>query len=110
MKNWLTNLVVLVLSLAAALGIAEVATRIFWPISDGGKNVTLDGKPIQGFLSPGETYRQISTEYDALTTITPEGYRAPRAENPEVVFLGDSFTFGGASLTRRRSQASTLAG
>jgi hypothetical protein len=44
---------------------------------------------------PGSSYRQVSSEYDARTTITPEGHRVPAPRGAaELVFLGDSFTFG----------------
>jgi hypothetical protein len=78
-----------------AVGLGEVMARIFSPISDGRDNVTLDGKPVKGWFDPGSVYRQVSNEYDALTTITDKGHRVPGAEgNPDVVFVGDSFTYG----------------
>ena len=78
-----------------ALLLAEVIARMFFPISDGRDNVTLDGKPVKGWFEPGSVYRQVSNEYDALTTITEKGHRVPGAEgNPDVIFIGDSFTYG----------------
>ncbi|MDP1946770.1 MAG: SGNH/GDSL hydrolase family protein [Nitrospirota bacterium] len=78
-----------------AVAFAEVMVRVFFPISDGLENVTLEGKPIKGFFDPGSVYRQVANEYDALTTITDKGHRVPGVEgNPDVIFIGDSFTYG----------------
>jgi hypothetical protein len=78
-----------------ALLLAEVMVRIFFPISDGRENVTLEGKPIKEWFQPDSVYRQVSSEYDALTTITHQGHRVPGVtDNPDVIFLGDSFTYG----------------
>lgn len=94
-REWTIRLALLLVSLIVALLIAEVVTRIVHPIWDGRDNVTLDGKPIKGWFEPGSVYRQISNEYDAITTITDKGHRVPGVDgNPEVVFLGDSFTYG----------------
>ena len=94
-KEWAIRLSLLLISLIVALVIAEVATRIIHPIWDGRDNVTLDGRPIKGWFEPGIVYRQVSNEYDAVTTITDKGHRVPGTEgNPDVIFLGDSFTYG----------------
>ena len=94
-REWAIRLTLLVISLVVALVIAEVATRIIHPIWDGRDNVTLDGRPIKDWFEPGSVYRQISNEYDAITTITDKGHRVPGVEgNPDVIFLGDSFTYG----------------
>ena len=82
-------------SLVFALAMAEIVVRVFFPIYGGRDNVTLDGRTIQTFLEPSSVYRQVSNEYDALTTITDRGYRAPAVVgNPDVVVVGDSFAFG----------------
>ncbi len=94
-KEWGIRLLLLSVSLMVALGLAEVMVRIFFPIWDGRDNVTLDGKPINSWFEPGTVYRQVSNEYDALTTITDKGHRVPGVEgNPDVIFIGDSFTYG----------------
>jgi hypothetical protein len=94
-KEWLLRLALVFISSLFALGIAEVMVRVFHPISDGRANVTLEGKPIAGFVEPGTVYRQIANEYNAITTITPKGHRVPAVDgSPDVIFLGDSFTFG----------------
>lgn len=82
-------------SVVVALLFAELLTRIVYPISAGQRLVSLTDEPVSTWLQPSATYRQVSTEYDALTTITADGYRAPQVVgNPDVVFLGNSMTFG----------------
>lgn len=94
-REWAIRIGLVAASLLFALLVAEGLSRIFAPISDRRDNLLADGTRITDFLTPGAVYRQVSNEYDALTTITADGYRAPAvAGNPDVVFLGDSFTFG----------------
>jgi hypothetical protein len=82
-------------SLLFGLAIAEGVVRAFYPVVDGRDNVRLDGTPIKDWFEPGSVYRQVSNEYDARTTITDKGHRVPGTDgNPEVVFVGDSFTYG----------------
>jgi hypothetical protein len=52
-REWVLRLLLTVISLTVAVGLAEVLVRIFFPISDGRENVTLDGKPVQGWFEPG---------------------------------------------------------
>lgn len=95
MKEWLLRLSLVAASTLVGLGSAEVLVRVFYPISDGRDNVTLEGVPIKGWFDAGSVYRQVSNEYDARTTITDKGHRIPGTSgNPDVVFLGDSFTYG----------------
>lgn len=94
-KEWLLRVVMVVVSLLVGLLAAEGIVRVVHPISDGRDNVTLDGVPITSWFAPGSVYRQVSNEYDARTTITDKGHRVPgSAGNPDVVFVGDSFTYG----------------
>jgi len=94
-KEWLIRIVLVLASCVVALLLSEAVARIFFPISDRLDYITLDGRPIKGWFEPGIVYRQISNEYDARTTITPKGHRVPGSKgNPEVVFIGDSFTYG----------------
>ena len=94
-REWSARLALVTTSLIVSLVVAELAARIVHPISDGRNNVTLDNKPIKGWFDPGSVYRQISNEYDARTTITDKGHRVPGTDgNPDVVFIGDSFTYG----------------
>ena len=95
LKEWTLRAVLMTCSLLFALVAAELMARVFFPLYDGRNNVTLDGKPITEWFTPGTVYRQISNEYDAKTTITDKGHRVPGASgSPEVIFLGDSFTYG----------------
>ncbi len=101
MKRTLTNLALTAVSVTVALVAAEFASRLFLPLSPGARSLTLDGRPITVAgaadyrLTPNLTYRQVSSEYDARITITAAGYRGPPVTgNPDVVFIGDSFTFG----------------
>ena len=91
---WLGKLTLLAVSTAVALLGAELATRIVAPLHLVERR-SLDGAPVPDWLTPGARYRQVSSEFDAPTAITPDGYRAPAvAGNPDLVFLGDSHTFG----------------
>jgi lysophospholipase L1-like esterase len=72
----------------------ELASRWLQPIRLHAL-IAADGRRLESWLAPGTAYRQVSSEYDARTTITPEGHRVPAPRGPvDVVFLGDSFTFG----------------
>lgn len=94
-KEWSMRIGLLAFSVLLALGLSEIIVRAFFPIYDGRNNVTLDGRPIKGWFEPGIVYRQIASEYNAVTTITDKGHRVPRVDrNPDVVFIGDSFTYG----------------
>lgn len=94
-REWSIRIGFLVVSLLVALLLAEVMVRAFYPIYDGRDNLSLDGKPIEDWFEPGSVYRQFSNEYDAITTITDKGHRVPGVDgNPDVVFVGDSFTYG----------------
>lgn len=94
-KRYLANIVLFFFGVLVALLIAEFVSRIVFPISPGLKWVTLDGQPIPGLFVPNSVYRQVADEYNVITSITEKGHRVPRTNgNPEVVFLGDSFTFG----------------
>jgi len=94
-KEWAARIGLMLGSLLITLLVAEVASRIFAPISDLRENVLLSGERIRDFVAPGTVYHQVSNEYNALTTITDKGHRVPAvAGNPDIVFIGDSFTFG----------------
>lgn len=95
LREWAVRAALMLGSLVFALLLAEAASRLFVPISELRENIALDGTRIRSFTEPGSVYRQVSNEYDALTTITAAGHRAPPVTgNPDVVFVGDSFTFG----------------
>ena len=97
MKNIFGNLLLLILSLAMVFAIGEAASRYVSPISPGPSILDLEGNPQKiSYIKPGESFRIITPDFDALTTITKDGYRGPEAtgENgPETIFIGDSFTY-----------------
>ncbi|HEU0225920.1 MAG TPA: SGNH/GDSL hydrolase family protein [Steroidobacteraceae bacterium] len=94
-KEWAIRAGLVLASLLFTVLVAEGLSRVFVPISDLRENIALDGTRIRDYVQPGVVYRQVSNEYDALTTITDKGHRAPEVSgNPDVVFIGDSFTYG----------------
>ncbi len=95
MNERIAKLGLLTGSILFSLCLIEAASRFIYPIAINVQNITLDGQPVSDWMTPGIQYRQIFSEYDAMTTITDKGHRVPKVEsNPDVVFLGDSFTFG----------------
>lgn len=95
LREWVIRFLLVAVSCVVAVVLAEVVARVFFSISDGRDNVTLDGKPVKSWFEPGSVYRQVTNEYDALTTITDKGHRVPGVEgNPDIIFIGDSFTYG----------------
>jgi hypothetical protein len=100
-QKTITNLSLLCLSIVLALGVLEILTRLAIPISPGAKNLTLDGKQALA-ITDGRyrhradlVYRQVAPEFDTMVTIDKFGNRLTSREgSPEVIFLGDSFTFG----------------
>ena len=94
-RSWLANGLALGIGCLVALLLCEVGSRYVLPIGTGVMRVTAEGDRLRNWLPSGRTYRQISSEFDVETTITAVGHRAPAVTgNPDVVFLGDSFTFG----------------
>jgi hypothetical protein len=95
MNELIARLTLVAVSVVVSLCVIEAASRFLYPISITVRKITLDGQTIADWLTPGTTYRQVSSEYDAITKITEKGHREPNVEsNPDIVFLGDSFTFG----------------
>ncbi len=93
--EWVLKLILLVGSLTIAVAASEIVVRVFFPIYGGVDNLSLTGEPVREVFRPGSVYRQYSNEYDAITTITNKGHRVPGVDgNPDLVFLGDSFTYG----------------
>ncbi len=101
-KSLFFKLATLACSMVFGLLLVELLSRMFLPIFPGPEKRTPEGKPLHtslvfpgGTLPPGEVYRQYSHEYDAWTTVTPQGFRGPGLPGaPDVVFIGDSFTYG----------------
>lgn len=96
-KSILANLTLLSVSVVTMVGIAEVASRFVVPVSPGPHLLDMSGEKLkQSYIKPNSQYRIITPDFDAVTTITGDGYRAPKAlnNNPSTLFVGDSFTFG----------------
>lgn len=95
LKSVVINLALMAVSAGLIVGVAEVASRYMVPISPGPSLLSTEGKPIrQSYVEPSSQYRIITPDFDALTTITKDGYRGPASSgNPDTLFLGDSFTF-----------------
>ena len=96
MKNTFTNLLLLAISLFVVFAIGEVASRYIMPISPGPSIQDFDGnKQTISYIEPGKEFLIVTPDYSAKTSITQDGYRAPATEGkPDVVFVGDSFTYG----------------
>jgi len=99
--SWLKNIGLLGVSIGAALICIEALSRYVIPVSPGVRNLNLAGAPVAvntplGLrLQKNLTYRQVANEFDVKVTIGKFGNRIPDPEgDPEIVFLGDSFTFG----------------
>ena len=100
-RSLLINVSLSLTSVVIALLVAEFLSRLLMPINLWPGDVALDGHTAVRVaasklrLVPNLVYRQVSAEFDAVTTISPRGYRVPTVEgNPDIVFIGDSFTFG----------------
>ena len=102
-RGW-TNLAANVALSAAVIAVGvvglEFASRWLLPVSPGTQMLDQNGDRIEIFVGndlfrPGVRFRQVSTEFDAVTNISPLGYREPSAPTPpQVIVLGDSFAFG----------------
>jgi hypothetical protein len=66
------------------------------PISPGPHIEDFDGnEKTTSYIEAGKKFTIVTPDYAAETTITDDGYRAPKAKgNPDVIFMGDSFTYG----------------
>ena len=95
MKNLIGSLLLLAVSLGVVLAIGEVTSRYVSPISPGPSILDMQGNKLQiSYIQANNRFRIITPDYDAVTTITRDGYRAPAANgNPDVIFMGDSFTY-----------------
>lgn len=95
MKNLFGNLLLLGFSFAIMFVVGEVASRYVSPISPGPSILDMQGnKQRISYVEANQQFRIITPDYDAVTTITADGYRAPQSVgNPDVIFMGDSFTY-----------------
>jgi hypothetical protein len=102
MAKFVLNTLLLASSLILVFFVIEISSRFLLPISPGARYVTVEGAPIKTISGSANRYqanlkfRQVSDEFDSLTSIDNNGNRftRPPSEIPEVIFLGDSFTFG----------------
>ena len=95
------NILVLFISLIISFFLLEGLSRIAMPIQYGYKYYDMAGEEKVNIkdglfrLVPDLEYRQITQEFDARTTHTSRGFRGPDdPQNPEIVFIGDSMTYG----------------
>jgi len=91
----------LAISIVIGFLIVEVLSRYLMPISPAATNLSLDGAPIRVNTPVGLelkrdlVFRQVANEFDVQVTIGKFGNRVPDpVGSPEIIFLGDSFTFG----------------
>ena len=76
----IANLFLLGFSLLIAFAIGEVGSRYIAPISPGPSIVDMQSNKQQiSYVEPGQSFRIITPDYDAETSITADGYRAPAA-------------------------------
>ncbi len=96
LKALLGKLFALFFGTMIAIMLAEIVTRFAMPIFPGMYKLDQNGQRLEIHnVAPNSVYRQFSEEFDALTTIQKDGYRIPDANgNPDLVFIGDSFTYG----------------
>ena len=90
------NLTLLAITLAIMFFASEFISRAVMPISPGPQIVDLDGNSkTTSYIEAGKKFIIKTPDYAAETSITKDGYRAPQAKgNPDVIFMGDSFTYG----------------
>lgn len=101
MRRLFANVALSAAILLFGLVLLELASRVLLPISPGTRFVGPDGEllEIHAFLNPQPASAvrmvQVSADYRAEATVTAQGYRSPAGgDDPDVVFIGDSFTFG----------------
>ena len=100
MRRFGQNTSLILISITVAFLIIEFGSRLIMPIAPGVRYVDADGNAAvlgatEAYRLERGTFRQIAAEFDAKVTITEEGYRVPSAKgNPQIIFVGDSFTFG----------------
>ena len=101
MRAVVVNIALTSISVFLVLVVVEVASRFIFPVSPGVRTVSLTGEPIETIMANGYRhraglqFRQLSDEFDARVTIDQFGNRIPEPlDSPDIIFLGDSFTFG----------------
>lgn len=88
------------LGLVVSLLIAEAVSRYIMPLAPGARLLGAGGQEESLFsepsrIAPSLNLTQVAPEFAVKMSTTALGYRGPDAgASPEVVFIGDSFTFG----------------
>ena len=93
----LRNAALLVLSLAASIGLAELAVRLFVPVRDVGPPFTVHDPVLGKRLKAGFSAERVTPEFTMRLSTNSLGFRGaePRAfPRRPILFLGDSFTLG----------------
>ena len=93
------NICLLALVIVIGTALLEFSSRWLLPISPASSYMDANDIRINVFegsdrFMPGVWFRQVSHEFDAPVQIGANGYREPAAAFPDLIFLGDSFTFG----------------
>ena len=92
-------------SFVLALGLSEIALRLFVPVHKVGPAFTVYDSVYGQRLKKNLRARRIEKEFTMQISTNSYGFRAPEpSETAErsVVFLGDSFTVGRGRLVRER--------
>jgi lysophospholipase L1-like esterase len=109
LREWQKNALLAAASLAAGLGLCEVAARLLW--QPGGQQPVIRADPIYGWdLRPGASQHSVHTDrgLDYHIHINAHGLRDPErplARPPgvrRVLFIGDSIVFGAGVEAGRR--------
>ncbi|MGQ0723146.1 MAG: GDSL-type esterase/lipase family protein [Candidatus Eiseniibacteriota bacterium] len=99
-RTLLLSVVTVLLGVAAACGLGEVALRFFWPQRSAASTGMFRQDPVAGYsLQPGHVDEIRVPEYRTSIRIDPQGYRVPEQGarddgSARVLAIGDSFTFG----------------
>lgn len=94
------NIALLVVSVTVGLAALEFSSRALMPLRPTATSVSVSGEPVEIYADqfrfvPNLRFYQVSNEFRSTVTISPQGHRIPVVQgNPDVVFVGDSFTFG----------------
>lgn len=98
-RTWPVNLLISFIATVLALLMAEWISRVIIPVEAGSQFLRTNGQSglyLDPFhLQPNAVFRQLSGDFDAEASTTALGHRSPAPSGPpELVFIGDSFTFG----------------
>jgi hypothetical protein len=101
MKKFLINCTVVCLSTIIAVGLLEFSSRVIFPVFPGAKYLTPESEPFF-VISPNPFRFKKETSFiqhaaDFTVEIHTDEYGnrvSPTSETPQIIFLGDSFTFG----------------